>query len=596
MPRRIVWPMVKKVYWCSNCNIPLLQIECPICGSVCRRIPLSDPGDARPAFERDIQSIYAGYLYEFGTNKGFDVLIGRSVVLLNKAPYFDEMREVYVDGVQIGRLYFDPFLRRWRFRVSKVGAMRVLSVDSDIIEKVVVNRKRCLPMYKIRIDKNIAAYKQVLLLKPSGELAGLGYSIGNGRVIVYSWWDENGERLRKEDDEPRRKSSLEDVLKAHEEYMNIVESKAKKFISVTLEKVSKPLIASFSGGKDSLVSLHLAVSLGQEPKVLFNNTGIELPETIDTVYRTVDKYGLEFIEASANDIFWRAVYSLGIPGRDYRWCCKTCKLTPLHRISGRLWRAGALNIVGQRALESIDRARSPRMWRLRWAPQLLNISPINEWSQLEVWLYIFRHKLSPNPLYFAGFERIGCFMCPASTLAELELVSSTHRELWSRWMDVLTHWADRLDKPKEWIEYGLWRWNGPARYRTMIARRLRIVDKIDNWRDTFARMMPMKNISVVRMDSCIEVVFDNTLDLTFLREQIHVIRPKRYYIKDEEISAEIHWDSCSIHIDNSRIVLRYQNESDVERLVDVLKILLRWHLCTGCRACEANCISGALKV
>ncbi len=594
MPRRIVWPKVKKIYWCLYCNVPLLQPDCPICGSRCRRIPLSDPGDARLAFEKDIQNMYIGYLYEFGTDKGFNSLIGRSIVLLNKAPYFDEMKEVYVDGIQIGRLYFDPFLRKWRFRLSKVGAMRILSIDPDIVEKAIIDKRRCLPMDKIRIDKNIAPYKQVLLVRPSGKITGLGYSVGNNRVIVYSWWNGDYVESEKEYSEPSKRSSLEDVLKAHEEYMNIIESKAKKFISVMYEKISRPLIASFSGGKDSLVSLHLALSLSLEPKILFNNTGIELPETIDTVYRTIERYGLKLIEASANDVFWRAVYSLGIPGRDYRWCCKTCKLTPLHRVANKLWKTGALNIVGQRALESIDRARSPRIWRLRWAPQLLNISPINEWSQLEVWLYIFRHRLSPNPLYFTGFERIGCFMCPASTLAELELVSKTHLDLWSRWLEVLTYWANRLDKPREWIDYGLWRWNAPARYRTMIAKRLSIVDRIDNWRDTFSRMSPIGIAEPLWAESYVEITFDRSLDLAFLIEQIPIICPKSYSIEDGK--ASIYWNSCSVHINVNKIVFSYQNKNDVEKLVDILKLFFRWHLCTGCRSCETNCISGALKV
>lgn len=594
MPRRIVWPKVKKIYWCLNCNIPLLQQDCPICGSKCRRIPLSDPGDARIAFERDLQGIRTGYLYEFGTDKGFDILMGRSITLLNKAPYFDEMKEVYVDGLQIGRFYFDPFLRRWRFRVSKVGAMRILSVDPEIIEKVVVDKKRCYPMDIIRVDRDVDSYKQVLLVRRSGDVIGLGYSIGGGKIVVYSWWGENT-TISEDNIELSTRSSMEDVMRAHEEYMNMVESRAKKFISVTHEKVSMPLIASFSGGKDSLVSLHLALSLGLEPRILFNNTGIELPETVETVNRIVDRYGLELIEASANDIFWKAVYSLGIPGRDYRWCCKTCKLTPLHRIASKLWRSGALNIVGQRALESIDRARSPRIWRLRWAPQLLNISPINEWSQLEVWLYIFRHKLSPNPLYFLGFERIGCFMCPASTLAELELVSKTHPDLWNRWLGVLLYWANRLDMPREWVEYGLWRWNAPARYRTMIAKRLSIVNRVDNWRKTFAKMVPIEILDVQRSNSHIEIVFKEPIDLAFLVHQIHIIHPKKYSI-NEEGSANIYWDSCSLYISSNRITLRYNIENDVEKLIDVLKLLFRWYLCTGCRSCEANCISGAFKV
>jgi len=89
------------------------------------------------------------------------------------------------------------------------------------------------------------------------------------------------------------------------------------------EKTSdRPLLVSFSGGKDSLVALHLTLKLGLDPIVVFNDTGLELPETVETVYRTVERYGLRLEVASAGDAFWRAVEFFGPPAKDYRWCCK----------------------------------------------------------------------------------------------------------------------------------------------------------------------------------------------------------------------------------------------------------------------------------
>jgi len=484
MSRRITWPKIKRVWWCYNCNIPVMESVCPRCGGVAKRLSLSDPGDARPAFERDYKFLYSAYLYEFGTSRGFEYVLGRSPALLNKAPYYDEMKEVIVDGVHVGRLYFEPLLRRWRFRLSRLTAERLYSAYPDILETVVVDKKRFFHGDVFRVDRDIERWKQVVLLDRSGRVVGLGYSKGRGKIMVHSWWgpQDGGVDVPLE---TLRKSDMGDVIEAHRDYIRVLASRAKKFVAVMHSKVAKPAVISFSGGKDSLASLHLALGIGIEPLVLFNNTGIELPETVETVYRTVDRYGLRLVEASAGERFWGSVYELGIPGRDYRWCCKVCKLAPLSLTVKQNWPDGGLNIVGQRAFESIDRARSPRVWRLRWAPTMLNLSPILEWSQFDVWLYILYNKLEANPLYFMGYERIGCFMCPASTMAELELVSQTHRELWGRWLEVLGYWAKRLELPAEWIDYGLWRWNAPARYKSMLAARLGVRERVDDWRKTF---------------------------------------------------------------------------------------------------------------
>jgi len=591
MPRRIVWPIVKKVYWCENCNIPVLTSRCPKCGGEVYRLPLSDPGDARPAFERDYKALRAAYIYEFGTEKGLETLLGKSVLILNKAPYVDEMREVVSDGVQIGRLYFEPLLRRWRFRLSKAGALRLVNKYPDLVEKIVVDKKRYIPMDTISVSKELRPRQQVLLVRANGKIVGLGYAKSRHKVIIHSWWGDDSPDIERYGSKP---STFDDVIKAHEEHMRIMESKSMKLIATMYEKVRKPIVASFSGGKDSLVALSLVLDLGYEPKVLFNNTGIELPETVDTVYKIVDKFGLELVEASAGDIFWHAVYKLGIPGRDYRWCCKVCKLAPLARTVKSLWSNGALNIVGQRAFESLDRARNPSVWRLRWAPQLLNISPINYWSQLEVWMYIHKKKLYVNPLYYMGYERIGCFMCPASTLAELQLVSETHPSLWSKWLEALEYWAKRLNKPREWIEYALWRWNAPARYRTLMAKKLKVVDRIDNWYETFSLMVEPRIVSVEKTQDFVRVEFSDSIDLRFLNRQLSIVKPSRVLMNNTK--AVLEWGTAKVVIESNSMTVFKTNDYDVEKLVDIIKLYYRWLHCVGCRSCEANCPVGAFRV
>jgi len=582
------------MYWCPNCNIPTTEPVCPKCKGSTVRIPLSDPGDARLAFERDYKNFEKAVEFELGATAPVKELLGHSPMLLNKAPYYDEMKEVFVDGVQIGRLYFDPFLLRWRFRFSKVGILRIIDRYWDLVPKVVADKKRYHHLDLVDTGgKSFDKYKQVILINSAGEPVGVAYSRGGGKLIVHSWWGSD----KVDNVGYSTNSTLDDVVRAHRDVLRVLESKSKKIIAIYREKVGtdKPVIVSFSGGKDSLVTLQLTMDLGIEPIILFNNTGIELPETVETVHKTVDRYGLKLVEASAGDIFWKAVYFFGPPGRDYRWCCKICKLAPLTRATKEYWSSGGLNVTGIRAFESLDRARSPIAWRLRWSPYLLNISPVLYWSQFEGWLYIFDRKLPINPLYNMGYERIGCFMCPASTMAELTLVAETHRELWEKWLEVLRYWAQKLNKPPEWIQYGLWRWNAPARYRTAMAKRLRIVESIDNWKETFYRMSHIIDSITVDTD-IIKIRFSNAINSYFLYDQIKVLSPKGLKRTEEDGKLVVYWDEAEIHVGENTLASHIKKPEGVEKLIDVLKAFYRWKFCVGCRSCELNCPTGAFKV
>jgi len=45
--------------------------------------------------------------------------------------------------------------------------------------------------------------------------------------------------------------------------------------------------------------------------MLFNDTGLELPETVENVMRVRDHYGLQLVEANAGDKFWEALPVFG---------------------------------------------------------------------------------------------------------------------------------------------------------------------------------------------------------------------------------------------------------------------------------------------
>jgi phosphoadenosine phosphosulfate reductase len=583
------WPVKNRIYWCPQKNVPLLKDRCN--NNRAPQLKLTEPGDARPAFEYDVETIREAFQNEFGTLKGFNEFLGKGVVLLNKVPFMDEMKEIISQGAVIGRVYYEPFTGRWRLRLSRPGILRIL--DQNIVSTIVVKGglKTLKRRRKLKAgNENFRKGEQIVILDDEGEPIGIGY-FSNDEIHVHNVFFTYYPSKFAEDIE----SNWEDVIVENEKYLNEMEEKAVEFIRTMYRKHGGPVIVSFSSGKDSLVALHLTLQAGLKPVILFNNTGIELPETIEHVYRIADMFGLEVIESSAGNAFWESVEKIGPPGKDYRWCCKITKLAPLAETINKQFPKGALNIVGQRAFESLDRAKSGRVWRNKWLPQLLNISPIQYWSQLAVYLYIFKHKLPLNPLYYRGFDRLGCFMCPAATVAEYQQVKKTHPELWSKWESILYRWASKLGLTEEeariWVEKGVWRWLTPAVQKKRLEKRLKL--DMPEWTDYYRRWLD--GFPLVKDKSWgVSIEFNNEVEPGFLSDQYSVIGPFEkvtdtlYRLKKGEIEVET---------TGNRVEIRgLKGRAGRELAYDIIKLYYRWTYCGKCRLCEASCPTGSIKV
>jgi len=217
------------------------------------------------------------------------------------------------------------------------------------------------------------------------------------------------------------------------------------------------ILVGLSGGKDSLAVLLLALETGLTPPMIFVDTGIELPETITHVHETVARYGLELVEERAPDSFWNGMEHFGPPAKDFRWCCKTCKLGPTSRIIRRRFPKGVLSLIGQRRYESEQRSKKGSVWMNPWVPGQDAASPIQEWTALHVWLYIFQQRAPYNLWYDRGMPRIGCWVCPSADLADVETMRA-HFPGYERYTERLRAFAARNGYPEEWVTLALWRW------------------------------------------------------------------------------------------------------------------------------------------
>lgn len=446
--------LVPDLKWCDNCGIPLVGYRrCPLCNFETRSIRVTPPGDVRPAFDRDVEVVKQAIEFSVGVKAVTRFVSFSSLMLLNKVQAIDVADEVIVCGYSIGIREFDIYRRRWVFKPGYAGAKLV--VDEKLGFYAITSRDRLREYETLRRSEVLEGDipppgAWVAIASRDGREYGVAKVLQHGDLRVYKVW----RTLPKDLELTHRPASITKAMRANESRLTELEKEAIEF----LQKVRKlgTTRVSISGGKDSTVTAYLA-SLTGIRRAIFVDTGLEFPETIQTVEKIAKSLDLELDTPSAGSDFWRAVEIYGPPARDYRWCCKVCKLAPLAKVSEKI-SGRSVNVVGQRQYESTSRALAGRLARSASTAGDLIAAPIQRWTSLEVFMFIELRRLPLNPLYMRGYERIGCFMCPTSRLAELEIVKESHRELWRRWEEVLERFAKRLRLPREWIDYGLWRW------------------------------------------------------------------------------------------------------------------------------------------
>ena len=114
--------------WCSQCNLPVLEESTCRCGSGTRPVALTPPGDAYPAVGESLRILKNALDVAYGSGTGSSMFPDDKVILLNNIPSVDRAIEVVVDGLILGRFFYEPEKHRWTFKPTMEGAMRLTSL------------------------------------------------------------------------------------------------------------------------------------------------------------------------------------------------------------------------------------------------------------------------------------------------------------------------------------------------------------------------------------------------------------------------------------------------------------------------------------
>jgi len=373
--------MSSTIYWCEECNIPIYNDTCPVCGNKGKYMAT----DVRPVFPEEnmlISLILTGNPFEF-----------------QKQSMWYGANNYIIDGV------------KHKVSISEIN--------------------------KWPIDK-------VKALKEEYEK--------NAVDIDYTYFDEYKTRF----------------IEANRDRYNYITEEAVNFVQQYTKRYSlEDMMVSFSGGKDSTVTSHIVnVALGTNKVIhIFGDTTLEFPYTLEYKKRfnkNAESQGVRILTAKNREKnFEQLCDVVGPPSRVMRWCCTVFKTGAIQKTISSVFKdkTNILSFQGIRHSESASRSKydresdSPKITKQKVA------SPIIDWIDFDVWLYILSTGIDFNYAYRLGWTRVGCWCCPNNG-AWSEFLAKVHMyDQYVHWHQLLVDFAAKIGKPdpENYVSDGGWK-------------------------------------------------------------------------------------------------------------------------------------------
>lgn len=506
--------MKSTIYWCKECNVPIYEKVCPICGKRGEYIAT----DLRPVFPEE--------------NILISLILYNDVFRFQKSSVWYGSNNYIVDGKKI------------RLSVRKT--------NQKSIEEI-----RTLKEKYDRCAQN----------------------------IDYTYFNEYKTRF----------------VKANTDHYNDIAQEAIQYVQQVASNYElEDMMVSFSGGKDSTVTSHLVNRALGTNKVLhiFGDTTLEFPYTIDYKKRfknNEESQGVRVLTAKNREKnFEKLCDIVGPPSRVMRWCCTVFKIGAIQKTISSAFKdkTRILSFQGIRHSESATRSKYDRESDSPKITKQKVVSPIIDWIDFDVWLYLLKTEIDFNYAYRLGWTRVGCWCCPNNGNWS-EFLSKVHmNEKYSHWHDMLVNFATSIGKPdpEEYVYDGGWKarqgGNGLAAAQT----------------------------SVVSFEPCAmdESAFNYELQRPITEELYELFKPFGYINKElgNKRLGEVY-----IMNGKGKPVLVLQGRKGSTKLKVIIKDihiagaktksvaegkiqcqLTKYQMCLGCKACESICKYDAINV
>lgn len=388
---------------------------------------------------------------------------------------------------------------------------------------------------------------------------------------------------------------------------------AYPFIDEVIKKYKNrvPMI-SFSGGKDSTVVSHLVRKGINSQSILhiFGDTTLELPLTYQYIkeFKENNPAIPFFEERNDENDFLEMCKEIGPPSRVKSWCCSIFKTGPMGTTLSN-FDSDFLTFYGIRRMESPSRRKYQKVSKTPKIHGGIVNSPIIDWLDLEVWMYIISENIEFNFSYRQGFPRVGCWMCPNNSdlsqfLAKIYVNKSHHNTIkfdandWEKFIydfseKVVKNYhevnktnmsKDELDKEvKYYVKNNKWKTrqggDGVERSKYTVMRKKECVDEKNTY-----------NLSLNRpVDDEFTTLFKPFGKLSFRNQGVS----QEMFVINSNGDAVI---KIIFRNGEKEIRVTIIDLKDIHLYGKIIRQLNKFNVCIYCQACNSTCNFGALSV
>ncbi|SNU09503.1 phosphoadenosine phosphosulfate reductase [Streptococcus equinus] len=416
-------------------------------------------------------------------------------------------------------------------------------------------------------------------------------------------WKEAEEKLLRECGVDE--ATIEQIrIRANVDRFNEITEEATREVQKYVKRYPiEDMMVSFSGGKDSTVTSHIVrTALGSNDVLhVFGDTTLEFPYTLEYKKRfnrrdeDNEACGVKVLVAKNREKnFEDLCQVVGPPSRVMRWCCTVFKTGAIQKTISSAFKnkTNILSFQGIRHNESASRSKYERESQSPKIAKQTVFSPIIDWIDYDVWLYLLTTGIDFNYAYRLGWTRVGCWCCPNNG-GWSEFLAKVHMyDQYKHWHELLVDFARQIGKPdpEDYVNEGGWKarqgGNGLAAAQT----------------------------SVVSFEPCAteENAFNYDLQRPITDELYELFKPFGYINRElgNKRLGEVYVLNKS-----GKVVLVLQGRIGKNKLKVIIKDihiagaktlsvaegkiqcqLTKYQMCLGCKACESVCKHDAISV
>ncbi len=390
-------------------------------------------------------------------------------------------------------------------------------------------------------------------------------------------------------------------IQANADRYNYITEEAVHFVQQYMDRYSvEDMMVSFSGGKDSTVTSHIVNRALGTNKVLhiFGDTTLEFPYTLEYKKRfnkNDESQGVRVLTAKNREKNFEDLCNVvGPPSRVMRWCCTVFKTGAIQKTIASAFKDknNILSFQGIRHNESASRSKYERESESPKISKQTVASPIIDWIDYDVWLYILSTRIDFNFAYRLGWTRVGCWCCPNNG-GWSEFLAKVHMyEQYVHWHQLLVDFAKQIGKPdpEEYVSEGGWKarqgGNGLAAAQTSVVSFEPCATDENAFNYDLQRPITDELYELFRPFGFInKEVGNKRLGEVFVMNKAGKVV---LILQGRQGSTKLKVTIKDIHIAKAKTLSVAEGKIQCQ--------LTKYQMCLGCKACESVCKYDAISV